>query len=290
VTVDPHLGNDLLADFLEGLLADHEAAGVHAHLRACGSCQAVADSLSEVRLLLHDAGTRPAPMPVVVSDRLEAVIGAESAARGARASGAYEPSHVFDTAIPSGTSLGRARRMSRPGARRAKRRRPRWVPALAAAASVAALALGGGAVYSALSGAGTPTAQEPRPSSSTGAPNADTTFGFRPNMDATLSAGNFADQVDGLLERRRAPSPTPSKSFGPRQDPGIAPPGGSDQCVKERLETENAGKLLATRPAKLDGEAVTLALTETGKPGVVRAYAIDCRNAKIVRSATITGR
>ncbi|MGH3488635.1 MAG: anti-sigma factor family protein, partial [Actinopolymorphaceae bacterium] len=132
MTVDPHLGNDLLADFLEGLLADHEAAGVHAHLRACGSCHAVADSLSEVRLLLRDAGTRPAPMPVVVSDRLEAMIGAESAARGAKASGAYEPG-----AEPEAGRGRRVKSMAAPGARKAQRKRLRWVPALAAAASVA---------------------------------------------------------------------------------------------------------------------------------------------------------
>lgn len=292
MTVGPHISNDLLADFLEGLLTDHETAQVHAHLRACGSCQAVADSLGELRLLLRDAGTRPAPMPVVVSDRLEAVISAEVAARGAEASGAYEPGYVSDTATPSGTSLGRVRRMSRPGARRAERKKPRWVPALAAAASVAALALGGGAVYSALSGAGTPTAQEPGPSSSTPAPKGDTTVGFRAGTKATLSAGSFADQIDGLLERRRAPSPTPSKSFQVNNDHGIAPPGGgTDRCVKELLETENAGKLLATMSASLDGKPVTLALTETGKPGLVRAYAIACGvNAKIVRSANIAPR
>ncbi|MGH3489699.1 MAG: hypothetical protein ACRDP8_17555, partial [Actinopolymorphaceae bacterium] len=167
----------------------------------------------------------------------------------------------------------------------------RWVPALAAAASVAALALGGGAVYSALSSDNTPSAQGNQPSGTSGGTgHHDTTFGFRTDGDPNLSAGDFAGQVDALVESKAAPSPSPSKSFGPRHDQGIAPPGGSDQCVKERLETENAGKLLATKPAKLDGETVTLALTETGKPGVVRAYAIDCRDGTIVRSATITGR
>jgi hypothetical protein len=294
----PHIGNDLVADFLEGLLSDAEAARVHEHLAACGSCQAVADSLSEVRLLLRDGGAQSGSMPMAVSDRLEAVIGAESSARAADASYAFDTNDADsasdspctpETVGGSESARARVRGMSPPGARRAQRRRPRWVPALAAAASVAALALGSGVVYSTLSTDQPPSAQGGGPSvKSEGAgPDRPTTFGFRNGGDSTLSASNFAGQVEALVEPKASPSPSPSKSLGARP-PGIIGENRTQRCVTFNLEKAKAGKLLGTRSAELDGQLVTLALTETDESGVVRAYAIKCgMNEGIVRSAAI---
>ncbi|MGH8834436.1 MAG: hypothetical protein ACRDWG_05495 [Actinomycetes bacterium] len=161
-TVDQydHLPVEQLAEYAEGLIADPPAlAAMDAHLTGCTQCQQVLHDLREVAALLRAEPVES--MPPMVAIRLEAVLAAEarehrmdqvgaehpgsfiaaSAAAlesGATAAAGSGPELVGVTAA-AGEPLSAERPRSLSDARR---RRARTVSALAAAATVAAFAIG----------------------------------------------------------------------------------------------------------------------------------------------------
>ncbi len=74
-----HVRTEVLARFREGTLRPRRAARIEAHLARCDRCAAADAGLAGVSVLLASAG--PAPMPDQVTDRLSAVLAAESARR-----------------------------------------------------------------------------------------------------------------------------------------------------------------------------------------------------------------
>ena len=74
-----HVRTEVLAQFREGTLRPRRAARIEAHLARCDRCAAADAGLAGVSVLLAGAG--PAPMPDQVTERLSAVLAAESARR-----------------------------------------------------------------------------------------------------------------------------------------------------------------------------------------------------------------
>lgn len=71
-----HPAIDDLADYSADLLPEQQTAGVRTHVEACAACRDTLDALGDVSDVL---GSTPAPpMPVDVSERLDAAIAAES--------------------------------------------------------------------------------------------------------------------------------------------------------------------------------------------------------------------
>ena len=275
MTMDPHVGDDLLADYLEGLLSADDEARVDAHLAQCPACAAARSSFADLRLLLRDAGTRSVPMPPEVFSRLDAVLATEAQTR----------THPRDV-VPLRDAARHRRRAARGGG---SRRLPRI---LAAAASVAVLGAAGVVAVTVLDGGATPTAgpqstPRPTPSPETG----PRTYAFKSGVSAPdLSASDFASEVRALVESRPPGPSTDSgeKPFQAQGDRGVAPP--STRCVERVLDAAGLAEPLDTRPARFDGQQVTVAIAPTSKANVVRATAIaGCpgQGARIVHAVTI---
>jgi Putative zinc-finger len=269
VTASHHVDNDVLADYLEGLLAGHDKVAVAAHLAECEACAASRDRFTELRMALSRAAVQPEPMPPALAARFDAVLDAEVR------------EHFAARSSSRGTPVSRARHRRRPS------RTPRL---LAAAASVAVLGAAGAAAYfvfgTGVVGTGNPPEAGESPSVlSSGAPRTPSGYAFKEG-DAKLSAAGFADQVGGLV-RPGAPASNEPKEFGSQ---GILPPEAAKRCVTQVLKNAKAGKVLDTKVGQLDGRPVGLAITSTGDPKVLRAYAIrGCpgMNADIAEFADI---
>jgi anti-sigma factor RsiW len=290
VTVS-HVGNDLLADFVEGLLPADDEARVAAHLTACPTCARARDALLDVSVLLRHAGAEPLPMPREVAERLEAALAAESRARSERTGvvslRTAEPRHTPGTR--EGDRRGRRRRAT------GWRARPPRV--LLAAASVAVLAVGAVAVRGILTSDTTTVAGNPpstsTPSSTTTTPptQAPRTFAFKTGSEVpAVSTDRFAAEVGQLLEARPASSTPTQKDLGMSgREPGVAV--NADRCVERVLDEAGAGSPLDVTAGQLDGRPVQLAIV--GERDRVRAYAIQgCpgANARIVHQASVTPR
>lgn len=171
-TIDQHdhLPVEQLADYAEGLITDSSAlAVIDAHLTACGQCEQVLRDLRGVTALLQAEQT--GPMPAMVAMRLDAVLAAEASERRADHRGRLDRRADRQGRLEHPTSR-RAASADEPGARAmpeadvtpetaiavsadgppsgarprslsdARRRQARRVSALAAAATVAAFAIG----------------------------------------------------------------------------------------------------------------------------------------------------
>lgn len=292
-----HVGNDLLADFLGGLLPADDEAWVAAHLRGCPTCARARDALLEVRALLRHAGAEPLPMPDEVAERLEAALAAESRARAER-TGVVSLRTAETRRTPGQTEP--AHRDRQDGRRRTS---DRWArPArlvLAAAASVAVLA-GGAVVARGLLTPDTttvagnpPTSSTPTPSPTTTAPStgAPRTFAFKTHSTVpALSTDGFADEVSRLVEARPPGSSPTREGFGlSGNEPGVA--GSANRCVERVLDEAGAGSPLDVTAGQLDGRPVQVAIVV--ERDSVRAYAIQgCpgANARIVHHASVTPR
>jgi Putative zinc-finger len=269
-----HVDNDVLADYLEGLLAGRDRVAVAAHLAECETCAAARDQFSQLRMVLSRAAADPEPMPPALAARLDAVLDAEVRNRPASRSS----SRV--------TAVSRARHRKRPS------RTPRL---LAAAASVAVLGAAGAAAYLVF-GAGvvgtgnTPEAGEAPSAEHSSTPRAAPGYSFKEG-DANLTSAGFADQVDDLVGPG-APASNETK-FGPKSDgpgKGIVPPETTRLCVTQVLKAKKAGKVLDTKVGRLDGQPVSLAITSTGDAQIVRLYAVQgCPGMKadVVETADI---
>ncbi|MHB1595479.1 MAG: cupin domain-containing protein [Streptosporangiaceae bacterium] len=131
-----HVGAEILARFREGTLHPRRAARIESHLARCDRCAATDAGLADVSGLLASAA--PAPMPDQVTDRLSAVLAAESASRQAsgshrvgapdavshpgreagparpREAGPARPREAGDTGRPTRHSRRMGRRLSSP--------------------------------------------------------------------------------------------------------------------------------------------------------------------------------
>jgi hypothetical protein len=126
-----HLDTDVLAEFRAGLITGRRGARITAHLGGCERCTALDDQLAGVRSLLASV---PAPaMPDSVAQRLDTVLAAEVAQRGA------VQENRAERADGDGTRESPAPR--RPGGNRGFR--PLTLRVLAPAAAVVVLAAGG---------------------------------------------------------------------------------------------------------------------------------------------------
>jgi hypothetical protein len=162
-TVDQHdhLPVEQLAEYAEGLITEPPAlATMDAHLTGCVECQQVLRDLREVTALLEAESV--GPMPASVAVRLEAVLVAEARERQLDQGGAEYPGSVVaasatgrtaETGVTAAagttpelgvtTAAGEPRSGEHPRSPfTARRRRARTVSALAAAATVAAFAIG----------------------------------------------------------------------------------------------------------------------------------------------------
>ena len=162
-TVDQHdhLPVEQLAEYAEGLITERPAlATMDAHLTGCVECQQVLRDLREVTALLEAESV--GPMPASVAVRLEAVLVAEARRRQLDQGGAEYPGSVVaasatgrtaETGVTAAagttpelgvtTAAGEPRSGEHPRSPfTARRRRARTVSALAAAATVAAFAIG----------------------------------------------------------------------------------------------------------------------------------------------------
>ncbi len=80
----PHVSVEQVADLLESLLPDAEAAAVAAHLDECADCARLRDDLAALPGLL--AASPAPPMPADVAARLDAAVAEAAAERDARVS------------------------------------------------------------------------------------------------------------------------------------------------------------------------------------------------------------
>ncbi|WP_020574632.1 anti-sigma factor family protein [Actinopolymorpha alba] len=273
MTTSPHIPNDLLSDYVEGLLPDHSRAAVEAHLAGCAECSLALDALRDLQVLLRQAGVDAPTMPTAVGERLDAVIAAESRAR------------ADETGVASLSA-----------ARHRRRTTGRFTRALVAAASVAVLAVGGGVAISMLRAGGTTPVAEPTHSTSTVTPRSSgpTSFELKASSQAPqLSAAGFSDQV-GQLVQQGSPSAGPTasgKSFQPPGGQGVSMP--PARCIADVLREAGVSASLDAMPAKFDGRQVMLVIAAGKGPSAVRAYAIaGCPgpNPQILHSGTITVR
>jgi Putative zinc-finger len=257
VTGSRHVDNDVLADYLEGLLAGRDRVAVAAHLAECEACAAARDQFTQLRMVLSRAAADPEPMPPALAAHLDAVLDAEVRNR---------PASRRATRV---TAVSRARHRKRPS------RTPRL---LAAAAGVAVFGAAGAAAYLVF-GAGvvgtgnTPVAGEAPSAAHSSTPRAAPGYSFKEG-DANLTSAGFADQVDDLVGPG-APASNETK-FGTKGDGrGILPPETTTHCVTQVLKAKKAGKVLDTKVGRLDGQPVSLAITSTGDAKVVRLYAVQ---------------
>lgn len=299
-----HVGNDLLADFLEGLLPADDEARVATHLERCATCARARDVLVDVGVLLRQAGSEPVSMPPDVAERLDAALAAESRARSQETG--VVSLHTRDARVARGQhrrpndrgqhDLGRHDRSRNARGRKAGGWRAR--PArllLTAAASVAVLAVGAIAARGILTPDTTNVAggNHPTTAPTTTAPStpASRTFTFKPTSTApALSTDGFAAEVGQLIEARPAGSSPTSEGFGSSgHDPGVAP--SADRCVERILERAGAGTPLDMTTGKLDGRPVQVAIVAERGTGGVRAYAIEgCpgSTARIAHEASVS--
>ena len=270
MTASSHVDDDVLADAHAGLLSEAEAAQVEAHLAGCVECAAADQALTDLEDLLRDAGATALPMPAAVADRLEATLQDESLARSR------------ETGV---TSLATARHRDRSG-----RIRPRHV--LAAAASVAVLAVGGIAAVSLFDRDGTPVAEGPGTTrSATATPGLTTpgSYAFKPDAGRTnVSEAGFAEAVGGMVTAATAGT---GKDLRPNGSTGIV--GNPNVCIARLLNNKDAGNVLDTVPGKFEGTAVILVLTAARGGSDLHAYAVaGCPGGpgRIVQDAPISAR
>jgi hypothetical protein len=166
-----HIDAETLARYGEGDLSSRQAELVRSHLASCSRCAAVLQDLASVPALLASTGVPP--MPDHLTDRIQAALAAESAARSAHLTGEPDESGAtpeLARPIPLRPADGSARNSQSPGnQRRSARHRPArdarrgtWLTPratgwAAAAAVVVAAAVGGGAYALTGSGGGTGT-------------------------------------------------------------------------------------------------------------------------------------
>jgi hypothetical protein len=205
VTNESHPDLDVLSDWQEDLLPSEAAAETAAHVASCGECAAAVRSLEAVTATL--AGDRAPRMPDAVAERLDRAVRQAAAERSAPGrSAAAAP--VRRDATPTPTPA------------RPAHRRPRWLPA-AAAAAVAVVA--GMVGVSLLQGESEPNAADSGVSESAG--SAGGSSSERP--EAGDSVGALEARPDdvvrlavGLAAGRRTPTaPEPAC-----QTPGDAKP------------------------------------------------------------------
>lgn len=270
MTVNSHVDDDVLADAHAGLLSEAEAARVEAHLAGCAECAAADRALTDLESLLRETGATALPMPAAVADRLEATLQNESLARSS------------ETGV---TSLTAARHHDR-----GRSRRPQHI--LAAAASVAVLAVGGIAAVSLFDRDGTPVAEGPgtTPSATaTPGPTTPGTYAFKPDAGRTdLSEAGFAAAVGGMVTAAPAGS---DKDLRPQGSTGIA--GNPNVCIDRLLDEKDAGNVLDTVPGTFEGTSVTLVLTAASGGSGPHVFAVaGCpgRQARIVDYAPISTR
>ncbi|GAA4985845.1 zf-HC2 domain-containing protein [Actinopolymorpha pittospori] len=273
MTASSHVDDDVLADAHAGLLSEADAAQVEAHLAGCAECAAADQALTDLEDLLRDAGATPLPMPAAVADRLEATLQDESLARSR------------ETGV---ASLVTARHRDHV---RSGRLRPRHI--LAAAASVAVLAVGGIAAVSLVDrDGGTPVAEGPgttRSATATPGPTTPGNYAFKPDAGRTdVSKAGFAAAVGGMVTA--APAGT-GKDLRPNGSTGIA--GNPNVCIARLLNNKDAGNVLDTVPGKFEGTAVILVLTAARGGSDLHVYAVaGCSGGqgRIVQDAPISTR
>ncbi len=276
MTASRHLGNDVLADYLEGLLVGGNRVAVATHLAECESCAANRDRFADLRMVLGRAGATPPPMPPALATRLDAVLAAE----------------VRDRSAADGPPRRSAAQVS-PLSRARHRRRPSRIPRLfAAAASTAVLAAAGVAAYlvfgtGSFGPTGGPESRDTSAARSPETPLVAQTYAFK-NGPADLTAEEFPRQVGALVGPGSPASKEPDIGIK-GSDPG-ALPANSEHCVTQVLKTAKAGEVLDTRPGQLDGTPVSLAITSTRNAQVVRIHAVrGCpgMDATIVKTAEV---
>jgi hypothetical protein len=135
-----HLDTDVLAEFRAGLITGRRGARIAAHLAGCGRCTVVDEQLAGVRSLLASV---PAPaMPDSVARRLDTVLAAEVAHRGAAQGNARSGAEQTDQAERAdGDGAPESPAPRRPGGNRGFRLLTLRV--LAPVAAVVVLAAGG---------------------------------------------------------------------------------------------------------------------------------------------------
>jgi hypothetical protein len=207
----------------------------------------------------------------VIAHRLQSALAAESAERG-RQNGVR--------------SLGKARRSKHAAPSRARRR---LLPALAAAAGVAAIAVGGTVGYQVLladqgdSGSTASTSPEPGPGESDQSDDApaqgsDETYTI--TSSPQLTADGFGSEVREALQPSKAgpntPAAPPSTKGGAQN--GVAPQFEVDEatteCVEAAAVEDGAGEVMDVGRATFDGKPALLAIARSGRPGAVEAYVV----------------
>lgn len=286
-TTGPHLTPEGISAAVEGLLAEPDQQAAQAHLADCVHCRSAQDELLGLRVLLRQAGSEPQPMPDSVVHRLSSALEAEAAGRSA------------DTGV---VSMGTARR-SRHAA--PSRRRRRLVPAFAAAAGVAAIAVGGTLGYQILadngaldgSGSQTPTAGD---AGSRGADSPDSGPMAVPGSEKyaidgspRLTSESFDAQVRAALQSSRDSEAgvAPKAGADPKAE-GIAPAGApdDDRCAEVAAVESGAGSILDVAQVSFDGDPALLAIARSDESGAVEAYVVTgCPKAgTVARHSTVT--
>lgn len=278
MTGGPHLTPEGISAAAEGLLSEADQRAAEAHLAGCERCQSAQEELLGLHAVLRQAGAEPVPMPDVVAHRLQSALDAESAERGRQ-----------DGVLSMGSSIGRARRSKHAAPSKARRR---LVPALAAAAGVAAIAVGGTLGVQGLLGGGTAgdtTAGQPSTSSEESGESNDQPAQAGPS-DTYLIAGSpqltsedfDAGVRDSLRPSTGSLSPAAPSAKAGEEDgqEGVAPKvesgtaANAERCAEVTAGENGARKVMDVQPASFDGEPALLAIAKSGRSGAVDAYVV----------------
>jgi hypothetical protein len=263
---DPHPEVAEISDLTEGLLPPGRGAEVREHIADCALCADVLDSLTEIRGLL---GTLPGPqrMPADVAGRIDAALAAE----------ALLDATLPSQRVPRGTSSAAHVPRETSTVTRLRPRSRRWRGRLLTAASVAAVALVGGALYAAVSSGGKADS-----SSSSSTKRTEASGAARPDP--------VAEQVRRLLAHPAAGAHAPDTSAntpmlkGPSDTAGGGTQGLAQvpSCVLKA--TQRSQPPLAAEPDQYQGTSSYLVvLPHSGDSSLVDAYVV---NASCTASST----
>ena len=249
-----HVAAEQVADLLEDLLPEDEAATVVAHLDSCADCSRLRDDLTALPALLADVPSPP--LPVEVAARLDAAVAAAAAAREEQRA---RPATV--------TPLGSRRR--------------RFVARTFTGVAAAAALVVGVLVVGDIGDIGGSGGDSDTASDSGGSAELSTEGGGSGDdlqrapspasaRLARLTSDDFGSRAAALLSNLAAADATTLR--GDAYEAGAGRLGGA--CSARDLRTARISGSLDV-PVRLDGEPVTLVASGPRRRSLVVAY--DCR-------------